>query len=111
MFTKSHILYSPNLEVTEVFINQRDLFLSVVTSYNRTSLIFATTRMNLKNESKEAGKEMLPVLFYLYEVKKQAKLELKTIFASVGWGLRKWAQYNFLGNENILYLLWCITAT
>lgn len=34
-------------------------------------------------KAKEAGKETsLPVLFYLYEVKKQAKLELKTIFAS-----------------------------
>ena len=49
MFTKSHILYSPNLEITEVFINQRDFFLNIVTSYNRTSLIFETTRINLKN--------------------------------------------------------------
>lgn len=56
MFTKVIMLYSPNLEVTEVFINQRDLFLSVVTSYNRTSLIFATTEDESKNESKRSWK-------------------------------------------------------
>lgn len=62
MFTKSHILYSPNLEITEVFINLRDFFsqCSNIIQQNITDIC------NNKDKSKKMKAKKLERKYFLY---------------------------------------------